>query len=138
MKKPGYNSWSNMKQRTGNPNHPRFGDWGGRGITLCDKWLTFAGFIEDMGDPPSVYHSIERRDNDKGYTKGNCYWATKTEQCLNQRLRKDNTLGIRGISSTGTAYRVNLHRNGVKHQSRSIRSLEDTKELRDHLLEELV
>lgn len=131
-----YNSWANMKQRCLNNQHPRYPDWGGRGIVIDPAWLTFEGFINDMGLKPSPLHSIERRDNDLGYSKDNCYWADKMTQNLNQRLRKDSSLGLRGISGTGTAYRVNLHRGGVKYTSKSIRSLEDAIELRDHVLEE--
>lgn len=134
---PGYFAWANMKQRCLNKDHPRYPDWGGRGIEVCEDWLTFKGFLKDMGPKPSPEYSIERIDNDGNYERGNCKWATKSEQNLNQRLRKDNSLGQRGISYTGSSYRVNLHRDGIKYTSMSIKSLGDAIELRDHLLEEL-
>lgn len=82
---PEYKVWNNMMSRCNNPNHPRYKDWGGRGIRVCDKWRTFSGFYEDMGKRPTDKHTIERRDNDKGYSKDNCYWATTKEQSANRR-----------------------------------------------------
>ncbi len=82
---PEYKVWNNMLSRCNNKNHPRYPDWGGRGITVCDEWLKFAGFYSDMGDRPSPHHTLERADNKLGYTKDNCYWATPAEQSLNRR-----------------------------------------------------
>lgn len=60
-------------------------DYGGRGITVCDSWLKFENFYADMGPRPSMGHSIERGDNDDGYHKDNCRWATRLEQGKNKR-----------------------------------------------------
>jgi hypothetical protein len=77
-----------MIQRCTNPNFDQFADYGGRGITVCERWRDFAAFLADMGEPePGL--SIERRDNDAGYSPGNCYWATRAQQRANQRIRKD-------------------------------------------------
>lgn len=88
---PGYNTWKNMRQRCQNKNHPRYADWGGRGIQVCERWQTFANFHADMGDKPDGM-SIERKDNDGDYTPDNCVWATTTEQNRNQRTRSDQVL----------------------------------------------
>lgn len=80
-----YVNWANMLQRCGNPKHPSYSRYGGRGITVCDRWKTFENFYADMGERPSPNHSIDRKDNDKGYSPGNCRWATRTEQLLNTR-----------------------------------------------------
>ena len=93
-----YATWAMMKQRCYNPNHINYGDYGGRGIAVCDEWLDSpAQFIEDMGPKPTPQHSIERKDNNKGYSPDNCCWATGSEQQRNTRKRKDNTSGIVGV-----------------------------------------
>ena len=79
-----YKSWSGMKQRVSNPRILVWKYYGGRGITVCDKWLTFSGFLEDMGVAKEG-ESIERIDPDGNYEKDNCRWATKIEQARNKR-----------------------------------------------------
>lgn len=81
-----YGSWRAMKERCHNQNSEKFADYGGRGITVCDRWrYSFEAFLSDMGDKPSPRHTIDRIDNDRGYEPGNCRWATPSEQRLNQR-----------------------------------------------------
>ncbi len=80
-----YHIWSVLKQRCLNPKDPKYHRYGGRGITVCKEWEeSFETFYCDMGPRPSLNHSIERRDNDKGYEPGNCYWATRVEQDSNK------------------------------------------------------
>ena len=79
----GYRSWESMKQRCLNPAASGFKNYGGRGISVCDRWLSFENFLADMGPPPSPSHSIERKDNDGDYEPKNCRWATKKEQSRN-------------------------------------------------------
>jgi len=84
-----YKAWINMKDRCFNPNHSRYSDWGGRGITVCDRWKnSFKNFLADMGMKPSPKHSIDRIDNDGDYCPENCRWATRVEQENNKSTNR--------------------------------------------------
>ena len=78
-----YRSWSSMVCRCKNPPHHAYQSYGGRGITFCDKWKRFPGFLEDMGERPEGT-SLDRIDNNGNYTKANCRWATQKEQNNNK------------------------------------------------------
>ena len=83
---PEYRIWMGMRNRCNRENHPAYKDYGGRGIFVCDEWdKSFINFFNEMGARPSSSHSLERRDNNAGYIKSNCYWATRKEQSLNRR-----------------------------------------------------
>ena len=93
-KTPEYYVYRAMLQRCGNKRNPRYKDYGGRGIAVCDRWLDgFEAFLEDMGNRPAGM-SIERVNNDLGYFKENCKWATMKEQSLNKRppIRKKESV----------------------------------------------
>lgn len=82
---PEYHVWKALRARCYNPKNPRFEDYGGRGIKVCDRWRhDFSAFLADMGRrPPGC--SIERKNNDLGYDPDNCRWATSAEQMINRR-----------------------------------------------------
>ena len=89
-----YHAWSNIKARCFNPNNPRYSDWGGRGIAVCDRWKnSFENFLADMGTKPSPKHSLDRIDNDGDYSDENCKWSTKAEQDNNRRSNRLITIG---------------------------------------------
>jgi hypothetical protein len=77
-----------MRSRCENPSDNGYPDYGGRGITVCDRWKDFANFYADMGDPPKGYW-LDRVDNAKGYDPDNCAWRTPKQQ---NRNRRDNNL----------------------------------------------
>lgn len=87
---PTMSSWEGMVQRCTNPNHIGYPRYGGRGITVCGRWLGsegFENFLSDMGERPAGM-SIDRKDNDLGYSPDNCRWASKQEQTVNKSDRK--------------------------------------------------
>ena len=87
-----YNSWAHMLQRCNNPAAHRWPLYGGRGITVCEKWKSFEGFFEDMGDPPEGM-SLDRIDVNGNYEPSNCRWATQKEQTRNMRRTRYVQIG---------------------------------------------
>lgn len=86
-----YRCWVKMHQRTTNSKHPRFKDYGGRGIKVCSLWTGPGGFeyfIAHIGPAPSPKHTIDRILNDVGYQAGNIRWATRKEQQNNMRSNR--------------------------------------------------
>lgn len=71
-----------MIARCTNPNESRFARYGGRGITVCERWKVFENFYADMGDPPPDMQ-LDRINNDGNYEPGNCRWATRLQQVHN-------------------------------------------------------
>ena len=95
---PEYESWSGMLQRCTNPNLKAYKLYGGRGIRVCDRWLTFENFLHDMGKRPDGTSLDRFPDKDGNYEPGNCRWATRKEQGRNTnavRLNEDLAERIR-------------------------------------------
>lgn len=82
-----YQIWSNMKERCFNPKDSRYSSYGGRGISISKSWLNFENFFRDMGSKP-LKHSIDRIDNNRGYSKENCRWTDGFVQANNTRKNK--------------------------------------------------
>lgn len=86
---PTYRSWAAMKTRCFNQKLPQWKDYGARGITVCERWMDFENFLEDMGERPSLDHTLDRKWNGGNYEPSNCRWATRKEQ---NRNRRDNRI----------------------------------------------
>ena len=83
---PTYQSWAGMMQRCNNPNADWYSYYGGRGITVCNRWKDFRFFLLDMGERPENT-TLDRKNNNGIYCKDNCRWATVEEQNINKRSR---------------------------------------------------
>lgn len=88
-KRSEYRIWQCMVARCKNPRIPCWKRYGGRGISVCDRWATsFASFVEDVGPRPSAAHSLDRINNDGNYEPGNCRWATRKAQSRNMSANR--------------------------------------------------
>lgn len=105
---PTHISWQGLRNRCNNPNNPKFPRYGGRGITVCERWNSFENFLSDMGERPKGM-TIERKDNNGNYEPGNCIWATPTQQGRNHSTTKLNmnlAREIRRMRASGKKIRV--------------------------------
>lgn len=110
-----YRSWSHMKNRCLNHKDPHYTDYGARGITVCEEWKnSFEAFFADMGIRPEGNFSIDRIDNDKGYSKENCRWVTGYTQSNNRRNPKTNTSGFVGVYKKGKKWAALICRFGKR------------------------
>lgn len=117
-----YSTWENMIQRCTNPKARKFHLYGGRGITVCERWLkSFEAFYEDMGPRPDNT-TLDRLDSDKGYYKDNCKWSTPREQAVNVRVF-NHYVKHDGIIKTIEEWLVELNMDRNLFKSRIIRGL---------------
>ncbi|MET4184968.1 hypothetical protein ABIB94_007097 [Bradyrhizobium sp. JR7.2] len=131
-KTPEYKSWSQMLERCRNKNHHAYKDYGGRGISVCDRWFKFENFFADMGKRPEG-HSIDRHPNNGGnYEPENCRWATPKEQIdnrrpvtLHKRMSKNNTSGVQGVKRHCGKWQANITFQGKRYHLGTFTKIED-------------
>ncbi len=109
---PSYQLWDGMVRRCSNKNHAAYENYGARGIKVCERWLEFSNFYEDMGVRPDGM-SLDRIDNNKGYSPDNCRWATHKQQCRNTRSNHLKTLFCETRTIAGWADEFSLSYNIV-------------------------
>jgi len=113
-----YKAWQSMKYRCLNPAAQGYESYGGRGITVCDRWLqSFENFLEDMGEPPTG-KSVDRIDNDGPYSPDNCQWATRLAQQNNRRATHMLTYNDRTQSLSDWVTELQLNRELVLYRLR--------------------
>lgn len=115
---PTYSCWANMKARCTRVNHPAWKRYGGRGITFCEEWRKFEGFLADMGEKPNTL-TLDRIDNNGNYCAKNCRWATHTQQRLNQGPRSKHI-----FSKSRTERRKN--HNNIKLSEEKVKFIRDS------------
>ena len=120
---PEFTCWTQIRGRCGNPNNKAYKYYGGRGITICERWhSSFENFLSDMGPRPDDKHSIDRIDVNGNYEPDNCRWATKHQQARNTRatkLSEEMASKIRDLHKTGipkidVARQLGVHYSSVK------------------------
>lgn len=95
-----YKTWKHMVDRCNNPKIKAYKDYGGRGISVCEEWLDIRNFVDwaEKTYPNREGYTLDRIDNDKGYSPENCRWVDKSTQAINQRMRRTNTSGFVGVT----------------------------------------
>lgn len=112
-----FRTWIGIRRRCLNTTRKDYARYGGRGITICDRWRdSFANFLADVGPRPSAEHSIDRRDNDGPYSPQNCFWGTRIGQARNKR---DTTwLTLNGVRRSLAEW---VEITGIPHNTISMR-----------------
>ena len=109
-----YIMWQNMKARCARKNHPEYSRYGGRGITVCDEWVSdFSAFISSLPERPSKKHQIDRIDTDGNYEKGNIRWVTAQQNSMNRRATSKNKLGVKGVCEHNGRFIAHVAVNGA-------------------------
>lgn len=130
-----YNTWFNMLSRCYVPFAPGYESYGGRGLYVCERWLTFKNFTSDMGERPFGM-TLDRVDNDGGYSPQNCKWANKAQQMVNRRTFGNNKTGATGVVKVGKRYESRFDYENVRYRLGYYDTLEAAKNARLQFIEQ--
>jgi hypothetical protein len=122
---PEFNVWRSMLNRCRVPTNKVYQHYGGRGISVCDRWTSFEAFFEDMGPRPSAKHTIERIDNNGNYCPENCQWVTMQVQQNNRRNNVRLTLQGRTQTQTQWSMELGIPLSTIRHRKKKGMSDED-------------
>lgn len=115
-----YRAWQQLKNRCLNKKDKGYKHYGERGITVCFEWInSFENFYKDMGNPPTLKHSIDRIDNNGNYCKSNCRWATRYEQNMNRSITKKITIDGTTKTLVELAKEKNINENTLRSRLRN-------------------
>ena len=133
-----YQTWYGMLQRCTNTMRQDYKDYGARGITVCEEWLNVSNFVAwcDLTYPNIEDATLDRINNDKGYSPENCTWSDKTTQALNKRIGKNNKSGYVGViwHVRDKKWCANIKINKILKQIGSFKTLEDAVQARDNYI----
>lgn len=116
-----YVAYDHMKRRCYDPKHHRYENYGGNGITVCDRWRqSFVNFLSDVGVAPSKFHSLDRFPNQKGnYEPGNVRWATPTQQARNMKSNRLITYSGETLCLSEWAEKIGIDQSTIASRLRS-------------------
>jgi hypothetical protein len=111
---PEYRTWVLIRARCYCKTHHKFPDYGAKGIRVCSRWMnSYKNFLADMGRKPSAQHTLDRKDGTKGYTPGNCRWATRKQQNRNKRTNRILTVDGESLCVVEWAERYGVDPNTI-------------------------
>ena len=125
---PLYSIWQGMLRRCDNPRFKQWADYGGRGIYVCDRWKEkgtgFQNFVADMGDRPQGY-SLDRINNEIGYTPENCKWSSKKDQQRNQRVTRKVIIEGKEYIAADLADQCGMKTDTIVERAKKLTTLEE-------------
>ena len=133
-----YKTWKHMVDRCNNPKIKAYKDYGGRGISVCEDWLDIRNFVDwcDLTHPNQEGYTLDRINNDKGYSPENSRWVDKSTQAINRRMRRTNTSGFVGVgfNKSKGKWEASLKLNNIYKYIGSFLTIEEAAQARDNYI----